>query len=142
MLGIRNRHNRGSQEEYREKDERAAITRIALMRACKPEAKKLIKLIRNRQFTTSLKLQREAALLFQGIDMKMAVLDANAELRDHGDLRAFLNLIAELRGQYSQVYNRIPIDVTSGDQPFQPMQALLDAIDGKTRGLPPKPTRK
>jgi len=85
---------------------------------CGAEARKLLKLVKQKEFTTDLKLQKQAALLFRGIHMKMRSLDACAEIRDQANLPGFMDIIQELRGEYSQVFNRIPIDVTTDGRPM------------------------
>lgn len=78
---------------------------------CAPEARKLLRLVKRKNFTTDVKAQKEVALLFRGIHMKMRGLDAWAAIHDYSDLPGFMEIIKELRQEYSQVFNRIPIDL-------------------------------
>ena len=102
---------RQAANERRHELEMNIIGKIDFDRICGKEARKLIKLVKHKDFSSTKKMQDDAALLFRGIDMKMRTIQAGARLQDSKSFDEFLKALSELKTEYSQAFNRIPVDV-------------------------------
>jgi len=93
------------------KDEDKLIDLIDTIRMCGEDVEDLVTLVKKRKFTKDIKMQNDAALLCRGINIKLAALQAHADLTGNNAM-GFIKIISELSTQFTKLFEKVQIDIT------------------------------
>lgn len=92
------------------------IQKLDIIKICKREINNLKRLVKDKEFATSLKLQKQAALIVRGIYFKYQSITA---VNDHmtGDIDEFFRSISSMANKYENLFSgqSVKISLEDGD---------------------------
>ena len=111
-------------------EEDAIITKLDLMKLCKKEINKWKRIIRNREFPTNLKMQKEAALIARGIYIKYQSIKA---INDHKEdkIDDFIESISTMAGKYENLFSGQSVKISMEDGEGNPQAPILNLVSFK-----------